>query len=130
MATPPRSNRDPDGPAESTPARRESPLVDEPELPVVARLVVEIRSDGSRTIARGGIEDVQNGESLAIEAQADSPLELSLSLARMLLQAPSMASSSLRSTLPTTADLRAHARARLGRLGRRLRRRLRGDSAT
>ena len=32
------------------------------EPPVVARLVVEIRSDGSRTIARGALEDGQLGE--------------------------------------------------------------------
>jgi hypothetical protein len=43
------------------------------EPPVVARLVVEIRSDGTRTIARGAIEDAQRGERVAIEARGDSP---------------------------------------------------------
>ena len=105
--------------------RQPATVVDDPELPLVARLVVEIRSDGSRTVTRGALEDAISGESVAIEARADSPLELSLNLAKMLMQAPSMASNSLRGTLPTGADLRAHARARLGRLGKRLRQRLR-----
>ncbi len=108
------------------PARREpASVVEDPELPIVARLVVEIRSDGSRTVTRGALEDAISGETVAIEARADSPLELSLNLAKMLMQAPAMASNSLRGALPTGADLRAHARARLGRLGKRLRRRLR-----
>ncbi len=94
---------------------------------MVARLVVEIRSDGTRTITRGAIEDMRSGESVAIEARANSPLELSLNLAKMLLQAPALASNSFRGKLPTPAVLRSHARARLSRLGRRLRRRLRGE---
>jgi len=58
------------------------------ELPIVARMVVEIRSDGSRTIARGAIEDRLHGEQVAVEARADSPLELSRALAKMLFSAP------------------------------------------
>jgi hypothetical protein len=58
------------------------------EPPVVARLVVEIRSDGSRTIARGAIEDAQRGERVAIEARGDSPLQLAIALARSLTQLP------------------------------------------
>jgi hypothetical protein len=58
------------------------------EPPVVARLVVEIRSDGSRTIARGAIEDVQRGERVAVEARGDSPIQLALALARSLTQLP------------------------------------------
>ena len=46
------------------------------ELPVVARLVVEIRSDGRRTVARGAMEDVASGQTVAVEARADSPLQL------------------------------------------------------
>jgi len=61
-------------------------LVNEP--PVVARLIVEIRSDGSRTIARGAIEDVASGQRTAIEARGDSPLQLALALARSLTQLP------------------------------------------
>src|SRR5689334_12949807 len=58
------------------------------EPPVVARLVVEIRSDGTRTIARGAIEDAHRGERTAIEARGDSPLSLALQLAKALTQLP------------------------------------------
>jgi hypothetical protein len=61
------------------------------EPPVVARLVVEIRSDGTRTIARGALEDTLHGERTAIEARGDSPLQLALALARSLTQIPRMA---------------------------------------
>ena len=64
-------------------------------LPVVARMVVEIRSDGSRTVARGGVEDLLNDEQVTVEARADSPLELSRALAKMLLSAPFAASSAI-----------------------------------
>ena len=61
-------------------------LVEEP--PVVARFVVEIRSDGSRTIARGALEDVHSGQKVAIEARGSTPLQLALALARSLTQLP------------------------------------------
>jgi len=61
------------------------------ELPVVARMVVEIRSDGTRTVARGAVEDLLQGHQVAVEAKAGSPLELSRALAKMLLSAPFMA---------------------------------------
>lgn len=61
------------------------------EPPVVARLVVEIRSDGTRTIARGAMEDHLNGESMGVEARADSPLELASALAKLIFRTPSMA---------------------------------------
>lgn len=61
------------------------------EPPVVARMVIEIRSDGSRTIARGALEDVQNGERVALEAQGSTPLALALSLSKSLLTAPLLA---------------------------------------
>lgn len=54
------------------------------DLPVVARLVVEIRSDGSRTIARGGLEDAALGQRVTVEARGDSPLQLALALAKSL----------------------------------------------
>jgi len=56
--------------------------------PVVARMIVEIRSDGSRTIARGAIEDAQRGDRVAIEARGDSPIQLAIALARSLTQLP------------------------------------------
>ena len=61
------------------------------EPPVVARLVVEIRSDGTRTIARGALEDAQRGERTAIEARGDSPIQLAIALARTLTQLPKLA---------------------------------------
>lgn len=54
----------------------------------MARLVVEIRSDGTRTIARGAVEDAQRGERVAVEARGDSPLQLAIALARSLTQLP------------------------------------------
>ncbi len=58
------------------------------EPPVVARLIIEIRSDGSRTIARGALEDTVSGQRTQIEAQGTSPLQLALALARSLTQLP------------------------------------------
>jgi hypothetical protein len=58
------------------------------EPPVVARLIVEIRSDGSRTIARGALEDSASGTRTAVEAHGDSPLQLALALARELTRLP------------------------------------------
>jgi hypothetical protein len=58
------------------------------ELPVVARLIVEVRSDGSRTVARGAMEDAASGTKVAIEAAGTTPLELALTLAKSLMSAP------------------------------------------
>ena len=88
------------------PARRfaqDHELEDEP--PVVARLVVEIRSDGTRTIARGAIEDAQQGERVAIEARGDSPIQLAIALARALTQLPRLtARSAVRGLLAKRRD--------------------------
>lgn len=65
-----------------------APLAEAPELPVVARLVVEIRSDGSRTLARGALEDVVTGERVSLEANGGSPAQLAASLASNLLVTP------------------------------------------
>lgn len=59
-----------------------------PEPPVVARLMIEIRSDGSRTIARGALQDELTGEQVAVEARGNSPLELAGQLAKSLVTAP------------------------------------------
>jgi hypothetical protein len=61
------------------------------EPPVVARMIVEIRSDGTRTIARGVLEDAQHGQSTAIEARGDSPIQLAIALARTLTRLPRLA---------------------------------------
>jgi len=77
------------------------------EPPVVARLIVEIRSDGSRTIARGAIEDTVSGQRTQLEARGDSPLALALQLARALTQLPRLtARSAVRGLLGRRRDKR------------------------
>ncbi len=63
------------------------------ELPVVARLVIEIRSDGTRTVARGGLEQAGLGEGpaperVAIEARGGSPAALAADLLRAIITMP------------------------------------------
>ena len=61
------------------------------EPPVVARVVIEIRSDGTRTIARGAAEDFGTGERMQIEASGATPLLLALSLMKQLTALPALA---------------------------------------
>lgn len=69
--------------------REAAPLANEAEEPpVVARFMVEIRSDGTRTIARGALDDVANGEKAAIEARGTTPAMLAASLLKSLLASP------------------------------------------
>jgi hypothetical protein len=71
-----------------TRAKTDSPdTVTEP--PVVAQLMVEIRSDGSHTIARGALNDLRTGESAQIRAEGRTPAELMFSLCSSLLTLPS-----------------------------------------
>jgi hypothetical protein len=70
------------------------------ELPVVARLVVEVRSDGTRTVARGAIEDLVTGERTAVEARGGTPAALAASLAGRLLTLPLLARRAFRALLP------------------------------
>ncbi len=70
------------------------------EPPVVARMVIEIRSDGTRTIARGAAEDVARGERVQIEASGATPLQLALSLVSALKDVPVLARSFARGLLP------------------------------
>jgi hypothetical protein len=58
------------------------------EPPVAARLVIEIRTDGTRTVARGAIEDAILGERIAVKVEGQSPLELALALAKALVDVP------------------------------------------
>lgn len=69
------------------------------QLPVVARLVVEIRSDGRHTIARGAAEDA-TGERVQIQAQGSTPLQLAFSLMRSLADIPAVARSFAKGLLP------------------------------
>jgi hypothetical protein len=64
---------------------------DEDLPPVVARMVIEVRSDGSRTIARGGLEDVTTGKKVTVDARGSSPAALALALARQIFKMPSVA---------------------------------------
>lgn len=76
-------------------------LADEAELPpVVARMVVEIRSDGSRTIARGALEDLNSGERVALRADASTPVALASELAKVLLKTPLLARETIKAVLP------------------------------
>src|SRR5690606_26345205 len=69
-------------------------LASEADLPpVVARMVIEIRSDGTRTVARGALEDLQTGEKVALQAQAQNPVALAQQLTKTLLKTPSLAGS-------------------------------------
>jgi hypothetical protein len=72
----------------------EAPAVVSTEPPVIARLVVEIRSDGSRTIARGAIEDATSGQQTRLEARGESPMQLALALARALTRLPRLSARS------------------------------------
>ncbi|MEY4575803.1 MAG: hypothetical protein RL701_506 [Pseudomonadota bacterium] len=58
------------------------------EPPVVAQLMIEIRSDGSRTIARGALNDLITGESAQVHAEGRTPSDLIMSLATSLLALP------------------------------------------
>jgi len=77
--------------------REEIEHADEP--PVVARLVIEIRSDGRRTIARGAAEDAILGEKVAVQAEGTTPLALALSLARTLFDVPALARTTFKAML-------------------------------
>lgn len=66
------------------------------EPPVVARMVIEIRSDGTRTIARGAAEDASTGEKVAIEVAGSTPLQLALSLMKTMATVPALARSAVK----------------------------------
>lgn len=69
-----------------------SPLAEVPgDPPVVARLMVEIRSDGTRTVARGALEDVAAGDKAVVEARGSTPAALAASLIRSLFSGPLLA---------------------------------------
>lgn len=71
----------------------------EDTLPVVARMVVEIRSDGTRTIARGALDDRVSGQRVAVELVPGSPWDMAKSIAKLLMATPSAARSAVRSAL-------------------------------
>ena len=63
-----------------------APRPDEP--PVVARLVIEIRSDGTRTSARGALEDETSGQRVSLQAEGTSPASLASTLLGSLVKLP------------------------------------------
>jgi hypothetical protein len=81
----------------TTREREKQDLTREDDLPVVARMVVEIRSDGTRTIARGAAEDAASGEKVAIQIEGTTPLSLALSLMKTLGQVPALARQAMKS---------------------------------
>ena len=98
------------------------------EPPVVARLVVEIRSDGSRTIARGALEDTELGQRAVIEARGTTPAQLAWSLAKTIASAPALARQIGRAMLTEGAPESApRRRGPLGRLARRVGKRILGE---
>jgi hypothetical protein len=98
----------PDSPVvQSTEQRDLNHPPDEP--PVVARLVIEIRSDGTRTIARGALEDQTTGQKVALRAEGTTPSHLASSLVSSLIKlplfgvardAPSMVRGAIKALLP------------------------------
>jgi hypothetical protein len=78
------------------PAHRDAEPLAPGELPVVARMIVEIRSDGTRTVARGAVVDVASGQQVAVEIGAMTPWQLTKALVGLLLQAPRRAGATMR----------------------------------
>jgi hypothetical protein len=81
-------------------ARPPGPIEAKREPPVVARLVVEIRSDGSHTVARGAAEDAVTGERVTVEAAGATPLGLVLSLLKSAFELPTLARTFAKGFLP------------------------------
>lgn len=73
--------------AKSGPDSKSVPAV-RTEPPVVAQLMIEIRSDGSHTIARGALHDLQSNESAHVHAEGQTPAQLVTSLLSSLLSLP------------------------------------------
>jgi hypothetical protein len=71
--------------------------------PVVARMVIEIRSDGTRTVARGAMEDAVSGERVAVEARGTTPMALAASLAKTIFSAPMLARHAVRALIQSRA---------------------------
>ncbi len=80
--------------------KKSDALMERPDdPPVVARMIVEIRSDGTRTIARGALEEVAGGERVAIEAHGTTPMALAASLAKTMFNAPMLAKHAVKALL-------------------------------
>jgi hypothetical protein len=72
-----------------------------PELPIVARILVEIRSDGTRTVASASVQNALLGQAVSVQAETTTPN----SIAQVLLR--SMARMPLLGTVASRALLRS-----------------------
>ena len=78
-----------------------SPAADSvPAMLVNQARAVVATADGTRTIARGAMEDAITGEKVAIEARGSTPLSLALGLAKSMTQGRAFARSAVRALLP------------------------------
>ncbi len=77
------------------PSEPRTELATDEQLPVVARLIVEIRSDGTRTVARGALEDALSGQKVGVTAHGTTPMALASALARTMFSIPSLAKNRL-----------------------------------
>jgi hypothetical protein len=84
----------------------EAPLATDTEPPVVAQLMIEIRSDGSHTIARGALHDLRSQESAHVHAEGKTPAQLIASLLGSLLSLPSGTFEKLRNPTEDRHDTR------------------------
>lgn len=82
--------------------------------PVVARMVIEVRSDGTRTMARGALEDLVTGQNVRVDTPPLTPIELAGQLSKMLVFPTALAGGALRD------GVRALMPERLRRLKRRI----------
>lgn len=86
------------------PAQRTEMQTEEDDPPVVARLIVEIRSDGTRTVARGALQDELSGERVSVQARGTTPLELAGQLAKSLMTLPLTAGDFVRARKQAEAE--------------------------
>ncbi|HEY3452536.1 MAG TPA: hypothetical protein VGK67_39700 [Myxococcales bacterium] len=77
-----------DAPPTDLAEKKPTAVAEKGELPVVARLIVEIRSDGTQTIARGALEDSLQGVKVGIEAHGSTPVDLAVTLAKSMFKLP------------------------------------------
>lgn len=75
----------PSGDAELSELDPAGALAHAEELPVVARMVVEIRSDGIKTVARGAFEDFQTGQQVGIETDPLAAAKLAQAFTKSIL---------------------------------------------
>jgi hypothetical protein len=78
----------------------------EQEPPIVAQLMIEIRSDGSHTIARGALHDLRSQESAHVHAEGKTPAQLIASLLSSLLSLPAGTFERLRNPAEEKHDTR------------------------